>query len=167
MLIFVRYLLILIKDLENDSSSTYSKITIRINDQDINDDLQIANMFADNLSTIFTNIQNHISNMTPCINTPQTNDSMDYLAQNTISKPDFIDALSKLKSKAAAVKKEHKYMIKCSNTSNEGDRIDGSKATNVNITSGDEDKSHRRLLKVLLGGSNVYSACNGYLTSVS
>ncbi|RNA10441.1 hypothetical protein BpHYR1_036788 [Brachionus plicatilis] len=54
----------------------------------------------------------------------------------------------------------------CSNTSNEGDRIDGPKGTNVNITSGDEDKSPRRLIKVLLGGSNVYSACNGYLTSV-
>ncbi|RNA18428.1 hypothetical protein BpHYR1_000179 [Brachionus plicatilis] len=36
-----------------------------------------------------------------------------------------------------------------------------------NFTSGDEDKSPRRLIKVLLGGSNVYSACNGYLTSVS
>ncbi|RNA43711.1 hypothetical protein BpHYR1_045975 [Brachionus plicatilis] len=40
-------------------------------------------------------------------------------------------------------------------------------STNVNITSGDEDKSPKRLIKVLLGGSNVYSACNGYLTSVS
>ncbi|RNA12645.1 hypothetical protein BpHYR1_000774 [Brachionus plicatilis] len=55
----------------------------------------------------------------------------------------------------------------CSNTSNEGDRIDGPKGTNVNIKSGDEDKSPRRLIKVLLGGCNVYSACNGYLTSVS
>ncbi|RNA36177.1 hypothetical protein BpHYR1_017979, partial [Brachionus plicatilis] len=36
-----------------------------------------------------------------------------------------------------------------------------------NITSGDEDKSPRRLIKVLLGGSNVYGTSNGYLTSVS
>ncbi|RNA25091.1 hypothetical protein BpHYR1_005214 [Brachionus plicatilis] len=55
----------------------------------------------------------------------------------------------------------------CSNTSNEGDRIDGPKGTNVNITSGDEDKSPRRLIKVFLGGRNAYSACNGYLASVS
>ncbi|RNA24499.1 hypothetical protein BpHYR1_028934 [Brachionus plicatilis] len=43
--------------------------------------------------------------------------------------------------------------------------INGFLAVNF-ITSGDEDKSPRRLIKVLLGGSNVYSACNGYLTSV-
>ncbi|RNA41487.1 hypothetical protein BpHYR1_047306 [Brachionus plicatilis] len=35
------------------------------------------------------------------------------------------------------------------------------------FTLGDEDKSPRRLIKVLLGASNVYSACKGYLTSVS